>query len=117
MFSGVEPVDVLALAAENEGLKRRVVHLEGEVRQLKKCIEEKDVSLQEQAEKLAKSKTLSVNIVQQKESKLKNLFTFYTGITFIRFLGLLSFLVPGSNQIDYKSKRTDMKKLSNSDHY
>ena len=54
-------------------------------------------------------------MVQLKESKLKNLFTFYTGITFVRFLGLLSFLVPNSHQIDYKCKRKDLKNVSNND--
>ena len=106
-------MDMLALASDNECLKMKVKVLEAENCQLKKVINEKDKMLKEQEEKMKKTKTLSVELVQLKESKLKNLFKFYTGITYVRFLGLLAFLVPSFGKIDYKCKRTDLKNLCN----
>ena len=53
----------------------------------------------------------SVDDVLRMEEKLKDLFKYYTGIEYIRFLGLFSFLAPDGSSVNYKKGRKDIHKL------
>jgi len=47
-----------------------------------------------------------------KQEKVKDAFKYYTGIAYVRFLALLSFLItPQGSSLEFKKKRNDIKKL------
>jgi hypothetical protein len=56
--------------------------------------------------------TFGVDEVLRREGKLKNLFRYYTGITYTRFMGLLAFLVPDESSVNYENDGKDIRKLS-----
>lgn len=56
------------------------------------------------------------NVESVSNSKIKNLFQYYTGITYLRFLMLISFLFPNGtlsnvNPVTYDSNREEVKRL------
>jgi len=52
-----------------------------------------------------------VESVVQKETKSKGLFKYYTGITYVRFMALLAFLVPAGCDAPYATGHKDIKSL------
>ena len=56
--------------------------------------------------------TFGVDEVLRREGKLKNLFRYYTGIAYIRFVGLLAFLEPDDSSVNYEKGRKDIRNLS-----
>lgn len=59
------------------------------------------------------SSEFGVEAVRNRETKLKNLFNFYTGLTYLRFMALLTFLLQNNaNCPNYSEKRRDLHSLS-----
>lgn len=56
--------------------------------------------------------SFGVDEVIRREGKLKNLFKYYTGIVYIRFAGLLAFLVSDGSSVNYEKGRKDISMLS-----
>ncbi|XP_046544950.1 LOW QUALITY PROTEIN: uncharacterized protein LOC124255158 [Haliotis rubra] len=81
---------------------------------LQKSITLKDEEIKKLKGEVSKGQKFGVETVKGKAGKLKNLFRYYTGITYIRFLALLQFLVPGdgSFSMTYEKGRCDIRTLS-----
>lgn len=101
-------MDVLAVATELHMLREKekqykdiICQLEEEVKKLKE-----NLASEEQKPRF------SVDDVLRMEEKLKDLFKYYTGIEYIRFLGLFSFLAPDGSSVNYEKGRKDIHKLS-----
>lgn len=62
-----------------------------------------------------KQTLFSVEIVVQKETNIKGLFKYFTGITYVRFMALLAFLVPANSNVSYSKGRQDTKSLCKED--
>ena len=99
-------MDVLAVATELHMLREKekqykdiICQLEEEVKKLKE-----NLASEEQKSRF------SVDDVLRMEEKLKDLFKYYTGIEYIRFLGIFSFLAGSS--VNYEKGRKDIHKLS-----
>lgn len=93
------------LESENGALKAQLKEKTEECMLQKKLIDQ----LQEQ---LQKQQPFSADSVRNREKTIKNLFSYYTGLTYVNFLFLFSFLFPDpSEKVSYR--RRDTKYLSN----
>ena len=93
------------LTIENRQLKDQVA-------QKDKKIKELEVSLKTCVKKVEQLQTFSADGIRKREKTLKNLFSYYTGVTYVNFLYLFTFLFPNiEEKVDYK--RTDLKMFSN----
>ncbi|KAK3103012.1 hypothetical protein FSP39_015758 [Pinctada imbricata] len=107
----ISGMDMFILAAENHELK-------GEIEDKKKEISILQKQLKDAKDEIDKNKmlpTFGVEIVLGKEEKIKGLFKYYTGITYIRFQTLLLFLFPIGSKIEYEKGRKDLKAFSQAD--
>ena len=121
-IAGVSPLDVLAQSAETQMLQQEVT---SQATKIKMLVEEVELARREVAEKesviteleakLALCDKFSVATVQKREQQLKGLFQFYTGIAYIRFCTLLTFLVPDGQILPNACSRRDAKNLSLTD--
>ena len=93
------------LEEENICLKEQLKRKENECDLLKKRVTTLEVQIN-------RNQPFTVESISQREKTLKNLFIYYTGITYVNFLFLFSFLFPDPNiKINYG--RNDAKNLSN----
>ncbi|XP_033097191.1 uncharacterized protein LOC117101338 [Anneissia japonica] len=90
----VSAIDFLALAAENKELHSKL-----------KICEEK---LQKPISNFGVEHVLA-------GTHIKDLFRYYTGITFIRFVALLNFLIPSNVSLHRNVTRHDVRSMSNKD--
>ncbi|XP_062585057.1 uncharacterized protein LOC134255348 [Saccostrea cucullata] len=100
----VSPLEFLSMTAEVQSLKLKVQEQENIISDLKK-----------QQIKEVKTEQFGVNHVLNNKTNHKNLFKHYAGITYVRFLALLSFLIPDNFTLSYEKGRSDLKNLSNDD--
>ncbi|XP_060077043.1 uncharacterized protein LOC132556625 [Ylistrum balloti] len=99
----ISPLDLLSVTTELHELRAVVKSQEKTIEEL------------QQLNKKTKVQGFGVKQVLEKEDNLKNVFKYYTGIVHIRFLALLSFLVPPGYKIPYEKGRRDIKRLSDAD--
>jgi len=93
------------LQEENEKLKRTLLMKEKEI----KSLTAENVNLKKQ---LQKQQPFTVLGVRKREKCIKNLFKYYTGLTYVNFLCLLTFLFPDVNsKINFG--RSDTKHITN----
>lgn len=104
-------MDMLAMVA-------RIHQLEQENRELHETL----AALQSNNKKRCSTSTQTdvyvehFNVESVSNSNIKNLFQYYTGITYLRFLMLISFLFPNGtlsnvNPVTYDSNREEVKRL------
>jgi hypothetical protein len=91
------------MAAEIESLKMKVTEQETRITHLQHNAEEK------------RPKLFGVDVVLNAKTNHKNLFKHYAGITYVRFLALLSFLIPENFSLNYAKGRKDLTSLSHAD--
>lgn len=108
-------MDLLAVSAELHGEKTHSEKLTSEIIELKEQLEQRDGEIQRLQAELDRKLPFGVDGVLARGDKLKDLFKFYTGITFVRFAALLSFLIPGDYCMNYEKGRADIRNLSNQD--
>lgn len=108
-------MDILVASCEIESLKSTTETQEATINQLNKEVETKSVTIQQLKSDLENKLNFGVKQVLAKQQKIKNLFNYYTGITYLRFTALLAFLVPGNSRLQCDKGRRDIKTLSNED--
>ena len=86
-------------------LRNRVQHLEAEVKKLK------EPAVTTTGNSTRTEETKSNMTASIRNSKIKNLFQSYIGLTFVAFTTLFNFLVPNENPVVFPRKRTDIQKL------
>lgn len=96
------------MAAELNMLREKEKQNEDTISKLKAGINE----LKDQQTSEDQKPSFGVDEVLRREGEMKNVFKYYTGIAYIRFAGLLAFLVPDGSSINYEKGRKDIKKLS-----
>ena len=101
-LSDMSPMDLLALTSELEAAKLEII-----------TQRQKILGLQEEI-KMKNMRSFSVEAVNHSESKIKNLFQFYTGLTCVHFLVLLAFLLvlPAGEEMCYDGNRKDTQQIS-----
>ena len=72
-------------------------------------VTEKDKKIQKLEEKIENYRKFSVRDIMKQQKQSNGLFKYYTGITYVRFLALLTFLAP--NEITYRKHRKDIKRM------
>ena len=99
-------VEIRGLQEENRMLRNRVEHLEAELKEQRKPA----VTTTSHSTQTEETKSSMTDCVRN--SKVKNLFYSYTGLTFIAFTCLLNFLVPNEEKtVSFPRKRKDIQKL------
>ena len=88
---------------------------EGQIRALTDMIAQKDRQIEQQAKDLESHPRFGVDSVLKKEDKLKDIFKYYTGITYVRFMGLLHFLASVASSPEYEKGRTDIVNMPDKD--
>lgn len=101
-------MDMFVMAAELHMLREKEKQNEDTISKLKAEIKE----LKDQQTSEDQKPSFGVDEVLRREGKMKNVFKYYTGIVYVRFAGLLAFLVPDGSSINYEKGRKDIKKLS-----
>ncbi|XP_069141864.1 uncharacterized protein [Argopecten irradians] len=96
------------MTAEIESLKAKVKEQEKTISDLQQA----GVTTQPAS---SNSKWFGVQAVLDNNTNHKNLFKHYNGITYIRFVALLSFLIPENFSLQFEKGRSDLKSLSNED--
>ncbi|XP_062584151.1 uncharacterized protein LOC134279217 [Saccostrea cucullata] len=107
----VSGMDMFAMATKLHVLKEKEKQYKETISKLETEIKE----LKDQQKSENQKPTFGVDEVLRRQEKLKNVFKYYTGITYIRFAGLLAFLVPAGSSINYEKGRKDIRKLSMQD--
>ena len=87
---------------------------ESEIQRLKEEVNVKDKAVFELKAELDKRAKFGTASVVSHENKFKNLFKYNTGIIYVRFLGLLTFLTQ-TEAISYEKGRRDIKTVSSED--
>ena len=100
----------------------KIKHLQGQLNdsakeniRLKEKIKEQTITIESLNKRLEQTEQFSLDSVLSHENKLKGLFKYYTGITYVRFLTLLSVIVPPGSSVKYTKNRSDIAKLSDKD--
>lgn len=101
------------MTAENESLQGTVDRQSEEIERLKAEVADKDRDISQLNKRLELPQIFSVELVLEREKTLKNLFKYYTGLTYLRFCALLSFLIPQGYALKYICKRADLQKINN----
>ncbi|XP_046577230.1 uncharacterized protein LOC124285121 [Haliotis rubra] len=108
-------MDIPALAAEKHDLEQQLQDKSREIRELNIKVASHEKTIEELQRELQQSSLFSIDVVITRGKKIKNLFKHYTGVTYVRFLTLLTFLLPQGEDIDYSSGRKDIKRLKPQD--
>lgn len=104
----ISPFEMFAMATELHVLREKEKQYEATICTLKEEIKELKDKLSSDDQK----PSFGVDEVIRREGKLKNLFKYYTGIVYIRFAGLLAFLVSDGSSVNYEKGRKDISMLS-----
>uniref|UniRef100_A0A8W8NSS0 THAP-type domain-containing protein n=1 Tax=Magallana gigas TaxID=29159 RepID=A0A8W8NSS0_MAGGI len=104
----ISPFEMFAMATELHVSREKEKQYEATICTLKEEIKELKDKLSSDNQK----PSFGVDEVIRREGKLKNLFKYYTGIVYIRFAGLLAFLVSDGSSVNYEKGRKDIKMLS-----
>ena len=110
LFSGISSLDMFALSAENETLNKKVKQQECIIHKLEAEAAKKDAKIKEMEIQINKHSGFCVQAILNRTT-IKDLFKFYTGITYVRFLALLVFLIPNGFSLTFEKGRRDIKTL------
>lgn len=89
---------MFVMAAELLVLREKEKHIEDTISKVKAVI--KELKVQQTSEDQKPS--FGNDEVLRRKGKLKNVFKYETGIAYIRFAGLLAFLIPDESSISYE---------------
>lgn len=95
---GVSGIDMFVMAAELLVLREKEKHIGDTISKVKAEI--KELKVQQTSEDQKPS--FGNDEVLRKKGKLKNVFKYETGNAYIRFAGLLTFLIPDESSISYE---------------
>ena len=104
LLSDMSPMDLLALTSELEAAKLEIITQRQKILGLQEEIKMKKTT--------TTKRSFGVDAVNDSESKIKNLFQFYTGLTCVHFLVLLAFLLPAGEEMCYDGNRKDTQQIS-----
>ena len=105
---------MLGQTAELYICQQKVKEQEKAINHLKQTIERKDATIKKLKGELADRGRFGVKSIQSRYN-LKDLFQYYTGITYVRFIALFTFLFPHGTDIKYENCRKDINTLSPED--
>ena len=116
-----EAADIHQLRITVSAHKETILHLgsdlhqkESEIQRFKEEVNVKDKAVFELKAELDRRAKFGTASVVSRENKLNKLFKYYTGITYVRFLVLLTFLTQ-TEAISYEKGRRDIKTVSSAD--
>eukprot|EP00105_Crassostrea_gigas_P035683 XP_019919831.1 PREDICTED: uncharacterized protein LOC105320761 isoform X1 [Crassostrea gigas] len=104
----ISPFEMFAMATELHVLREKEKQCEATICTLKEEIKELTDKLSSDDQK----PSFGVDEVIRREGKLQTVFKYYTSIVYIRFAGLLAFLVSDGSSVNYEKGRKDIKMLS-----
>lgn len=93
-------------------LKQENIELKKELSLKRKEIKDLQTTLKQYQKKSEQQQTFCAHGIRQREKDLKNVFVYYTGISYVNFLFLFSFLFPNPEE-QLKYGRRDTKTFSN----
>ncbi|XP_078000242.1 uncharacterized protein LOC144452905 [Glandiceps talaboti] len=96
-------------------LENKLEEKDATIKKLQSEITERDLKIKKLQQDVTNNCKFGVDCVLRNQKKLKGLFKYYTGISYVRFLALLSFLLPNDTVLSYKKVRTDIKNLAGKD--
>lgn len=111
----VSPMDMLAASMDIHTMRNELEREKDKTKQLELII----LKLKQENQQLQKmhdaKMKFGIKCVLKREQKVKDLFKYYTGITYQRFKSLFQFLIPENFELDYEKGRMDIKSLSQED--
>ncbi|XP_070537595.1 uncharacterized protein [Ptychodera flava] len=109
----ISPLDLLAQSSEISRLEQKLQEKDDIINELNSRLSDKNKKTEKQV--ISNNSKFGVSVILTQQKKLKGLFKYYTGLTYVRFIALLTFLLPKNSVLNYKKKRIDIRSLTNRD--